>query len=152
MNGKSEDCRAAAAPAGDWSRYLWKGLGWGCRYLLAAVFLMAAVTKVTDLRGFEDAALLHGGLPGWLAGPVIKVLPWIELTCGACLAFGCAAREAALLTGILLLAFLVQGLLRPRGVECGCFLFPALQPDKEEWRLLRNVLLLLCSCRVAWWS
>src|SRR5262249_12881438 len=73
-----------------------------CRYVLAAVFLMAAVSKITDLGGFADQVVLHSGLPFRAALVVAGVLPWLELTCGVCLAFGRAVREAALLLAILL--------------------------------------------------
>src|SRR5438105_12137159 len=95
-----------------------------CRYLLAAVFFMAAVSKITDLNGFTDQVLLHAGLPYALGRTTAAVLPWLELTCAACLLFGRAVREAALLLGILLILFLVYSLTHRNDQDCGCFLFP----------------------------
>src|SRR5438270_1320942 len=66
-----------------------------CRYILAAVFLMAAVTKIANLRGFAYQLDLHSGLPEDLSVVIAAVLPWLELTCGLCLALGRAVREAA---------------------------------------------------------
>lgn len=147
MSGKNEAFR----PPHNWRRWAWVVLGQGCRYVLGAVFLMAAVTKVTDLRGFEDQVLLHANLSPWLAGGVVKVLPWLELTCGVCLVLGYAAREAALLTGLMLFSFLVRGLLAPPEVECGCFLFPTPAAFAAgRWQVVRDLLLLLCSVRVTW--
>src|SRR5947209_8271966 len=100
-----------------------------CRYLLAAIFLMAAVTKVTDLVSFEEQVRLHADLPPWLESAVIHVLPWLELTLGACLAIGYATREAALLAALLLIAFIVQALRTYAERDCGCFLFPSVVPN-----------------------
>src|SRR5258708_37415363 len=69
-------------------------VGLTCRYVLAAVFLMAALSKITDLHGFEDRLLLHSGLAYRPALIVAGVLPWLELACGLCLALGVAVREA----------------------------------------------------------
>ena len=88
--------------------------------MLAAVFLMAGVTKVTDLRGFGDDVLLHSGLPYWVGVVVAAVLPWLELTCAACLLAGYAVREAALLLVIVLTMLLVYSLLHLNERDCAC--------------------------------
>src|SRR4051794_21951008 len=72
----------------------------GCRLTLAAVFLMAAVTKVTDMPAFEDRLVLHTPLPVPVVLALARFLPWLELTCGACLALGHAVREAATFTAL----------------------------------------------------
>jgi uncharacterized membrane protein YphA (DoxX/SURF4 family) len=121
----------------------------GCRLVLAAVFLMAALTKITDLTSFEDQVILHAGLPTALEVVVIPVLPWLELTCGACLVLGYARREAALITTILLAAFIVHGLFTVSERDCGCFLFPNLLPLSQPWwQPARNLLLLAASILV----
>ena len=56
------------------------------RPTLAVVFLMAGITKVTDLHGFADEVLVHSGLPYSVGRVVAVALPWLELTCGMCLA------------------------------------------------------------------
>jgi hypothetical protein len=82
---------------------------------------------------------------------VATVLPWLELTCGACLLAGYAVREAALLLAILLTALLGYSLLRGSEADCGCFVFPRLQEHTVWWwPALRNGLLLLCAVRTAW--
>lgn len=154
MSGPSTDCPPPPPPSAEpsalpvWNRIL----GYVCQYLLAAVFLMAAVTKITDLHAFADRTVLHSGLPYALAVTAAAVLPWLELTCGLCLALGVAVREAAVLMALMLAAFLVESLLRPAETDCGCLLFPAaLQPANQwPWQPLRNLLLLLCSLRVSW--
>jgi uncharacterized membrane protein YphA (DoxX/SURF4 family) len=122
----------------------------GCRLLLAAVFLMAALTKITDLAGFEEQVALHANLPPVLETAVVYILPWLELTCGACLALGYAAREAALVATVLLAAFLVHGLVNYAERDCGCFLFPSLVPPGQAWwQPVRNALLIGVSV-VVW--
>lgn len=118
-----------------------------CRLLLAVVFLMAAVTKITRPHDFIDGLILHSRLPLWLAWPAGVYLPWLELTCGFCLLLGVAQREAALLLSLLLVFFLAWPLFQQGSGECGCFLFPrALGPLNEGWgALLRNLSLLGCS-------
>src|SRR4051812_27018590 len=118
MSGSNTDSRPPAAPGAEPSR-LRKAATLLCRLVLAAVFLMAGVTKVTDPRAFEDRVLLHSRLPEPVSLAVARTLPWLELTCGMCLALGCAVREAALIASVLLFAFLGLHWLSPAGAECG---------------------------------
>jgi uncharacterized membrane protein YphA (DoxX/SURF4 family) len=120
-----------------------------CRYILAAVFLMAALTKITDPEGFRDRVLDGAHLWPEVALGVTWFLPWLELTCGACLALGYAVREAALVTAILLVLFLVHAVINHTEPDCGCFLTPWPQPTTAWWPALRNALLLACAAWVA---
>ncbi len=147
MSGISRDFPSTEPPR---AKRRWPAaLDLGCRCALAVVFLMAGVSKVTDLRGFEDQVILHTPLPIEVGLLVAHFLPWLELTCGACLALGRAVREAALLTGVLLLLFLVYGLLYRGDADCGCFLFPVLREVQAPWWLpARDLVLFLCSVRL----
>jgi putative oxidoreductase len=121
-------------------------IGNGCRFLLAAVFLMAAVSKITDLATFEDQVVLHSPLPYRLGVVVAAVLPWLELTCGLCLVLGFAVREAALLTAFLSVLFLCHSLAHEAEISCHCFEFPISLPQVPKWwHFARNLFLLLCS-------
>jgi uncharacterized membrane protein YphA (DoxX/SURF4 family) len=121
-----------------------------CRYVLVAVFLMAGITKVTDLQGFADE-LRHSGLPYSARMVVAAVLPWLELTCAACLLAGYAVREAALLLAILSIALLVYSLLHVNEGDCNCFVFPTPKAlSVWWWPPLRNLLFFLCAVRTAW--
>jgi uncharacterized membrane protein YphA (DoxX/SURF4 family) len=122
-----------------------------CRWVLAVVFCMAGVTKVTDLQGFADDVLLHSGLPYAVGLVVAAVLPWLELTCAACLLAGCAVREAALLLVIVLTMLLVYSLLHWNEPDCACFVFPRPQAlTTWWWPPVRNALLLLCALTTTW--
>src|SRR5581483_9777903 len=145
MSGNNTSCRPPAAPSGKRAR-AWALLALLCRYVLAAVFLMAAVTKVTDLHVFEDRVRLHVRLPEFILVLVVRTLPWLELTCGMCLALGWAVREAGLLTALMLLGFLGHSLTASADSDCGCFLFPQpLSTGWAGWPPLRNGVLLLCG-------
>jgi uncharacterized membrane protein YphA (DoxX/SURF4 family) len=82
---------------------------------------------------------------------VAAVLPWLELTCGLCLLSGQAAREAAVLALILLIAFTAHGLFQPGESDCGCVLWPARwsPPAGRPGMLARNLLLMACALRTA---
>ena len=144
MNGSTEGCRSSAPPRAErgWKSAL---LTTVCRYLLAAAFLAAAVTKIADPETFRDNVLDKAHLPLYVARAVIWVLPWLELTCGACLALGYAVREAALLVGVLLVLFTIHALVNTTEEDCGCFLAPFPQPGLAWWPAIRNGFLLACS-------
>jgi putative oxidoreductase len=150
MNGISTDS-PAPAPDGKPTRLGWVAVSrWVCRYILAAVFLMAALSKILDLATFSDRLVLHSGLPYRIAVVVALILPWLELVCGLCLALGIAVREAATLLSALLILFLAHSLLRYGEGDCGCFLFPT--PPAFDlrgwWPPLRDLMLLLCGTRL----
>ena len=125
-----------------------------CRTLLAAVFLVAALSKVTDLRGFTDHLVMHSGLPYLPARFAAALVPWLELVCGLCLALGVAVREAAAVLTVMLVAFLAYTALHPSESDCGCMLFPdAFRAANEwPWPLVRNGVLFVCAISVAWES
>ncbi len=147
MSGTNTNCPSPVTPRaerrrfGDWLTLL-------CRYVLAAVFLMAAITKITDLRGFQDQFLLRTLLPEWSSLVVVHWLPWLELTCGACLVFGYAVREATLIILLLLVLFIAYNLTVPAEVDCGCFLFFPGSTAVSFWVPLRNAILIGCSLQV----
>lgn len=141
MSGPTADCPPCARPF----RRL---VGRVCRYALGAFFLIAAVSKITDLHGFRDYLTVQVGLAPSPAFVVAAVLPWLELVCGLCLVSGMASREAAALTAALLVVFIVFGQLHHVESDCGCALWPAKlsPPPGRLWLLGRNLLLLACAC------
>jgi uncharacterized membrane protein YphA (DoxX/SURF4 family) len=123
---------------------------WVCRWTLAVVFLMAGATKVADLRGFHDDLRLHLALPETLIFGIAVFLPWLELTCGICLALGYAVREAAVLLAGQLVLLVVYSLFHLDEGDCGCFFFPRpAVPWPWWWPVLRNGLLLVGSVILA---
>ncbi|HEV3081502.1 MAG TPA: MauE/DoxX family redox-associated membrane protein [Gemmataceae bacterium] len=129
----------------------WRASGLVCRYMLACVFLMAALTKVTDLHSFSNLVQARSGLPHQVALSIGAFLPWLELTCAACLLSGKTVREAGLILTVLLFALLVYALGHLSEPDCGCWVFPTLGTESVWWwPAARNCLLLLCGLRVAW--
>jgi uncharacterized membrane protein YphA (DoxX/SURF4 family) len=148
MSGTSTTCPSPATPSADPAR-LRAWLTHLCRFVLAAVFLMAGITKITDPHGFEDPFLLRTPLPEWLSLVIVRWLPWLELTCGACLVSGYAVREASLIVLLLLVLFIAYSVIVPADADCSCFLF--FFPDRSTVPfsgLLRNAILILCGFQV----
>jgi uncharacterized membrane protein YphA (DoxX/SURF4 family) len=133
--------------------------------LIGIVFLMAAISKIVNLREFEAQVLLHSGLPQLLAKIIpggdlqmsftlarilAAILPWLELTCGLCLIFGWAVRETGVIVSLLLSLFIAQGIVS-RSEDCHCFFFPtAVSALPWWWHLIRDSLFLFCSIYLAW--
>jgi uncharacterized membrane protein YphA (DoxX/SURF4 family) len=151
MSGPSTDCplpTRSLRPVGRWLGLLLEPVG---RYIVAAVFLMAALTKFADLPGFRDRLVLHSGLPYLLALTAAHAIPSLELTCGFCLLLGVARREAAVTTAVLLSLFLVFAPWAEGATDCGCLLFPASVPwTPSGWQArLGDLALLLISVALA---
>jgi putative oxidoreductase len=151
MNGTTTAC-PPPAPAVDRLAWPMKLLAYGCRFVLAAVFLMAALSKLANPHEFSDRLLLHSHIPHGLGVVVVAVLPWLELTCGICLALGYAVREAALILTVLLVLFVVYLLAFAGETPCGCFVFmPAASKSSPMWlQLVRDVVLLIAAGIVIW--
>lgn len=103
----------------------------------------------------EFAAVLEGYwvLPPFLVLPLARVIPWVELWVGVCLALGYGTRKAAGAAVVLygtFIVFLSQAILRKLPLtDCGCFgdLGPTLKPSQS---LTMDVVLLVLCLFVAW--
>ena len=97
----------------------------GLRWLLAAVLVWAALSKIANLHEFY-AAILAYQMPvaDPLARWVAMVLPWLELLCGLLLVAGSARRPALVWTALMLGVFVLatgQAWVRGLDISCGCF-------------------------------
>ena len=158
MNGADSNCPLPVKAAKGNSAKIQNLISVVCRYLVGAVFLMAGVSKIVNLREFESQVLLHSDFPHLLArlisnAPlsfriaqlVVVLLPWLELTCGLCLVFKWAVRESAAIAALLLSLFIVQTLANPAD-ECHCFFLPkAMSTLPTWWHVLRDAVLLIGS-------
>jgi putative oxidoreductase len=122
------------------------------QFVLAAVFVVAAVGKILDPPGFAHEIHNYALLPGVAINALAIVLPWIELVCGLALFLGLARRSAARILGVLLVVFVIAlgiNLARKRPVDCGCFGTSKVEKTTEErlrdmkWAIARDVGLLL---------
>jgi uncharacterized membrane protein YphA (DoxX/SURF4 family) len=154
MSGLTRDSPAKGSPTTE-VRRPWRWLAAGCRFVVAGVFLAAAVPKVTDLGQFESRLLMHSQLGHWLPPATVTAiaytLPWLELICGFCLFVGHAPREMGILAIILLACFLVYSLVIPADRDCGCFLYaPEGQSQWGMWHPILNGVLLLSAIPIVW--
>ena len=93
------------------------------RLLLAAVFTLAGVAKLSDLKGSRKA-IIEFGLPALLASPLALLLPLAELAVAAALIPASSAWWGAVGALGLLLSFVVGisiNLARGKKPECHCF-------------------------------
>jgi len=100
---------------------------WGSRvsrWVLAAIFLAAAVPKILDPAGFAGDIANYSMAPRSLVNLIAITLPWIEALTGLALLTGLLREGAVLLVNLMMVAFLValaQAGLRGLDIDCGCF-------------------------------
>jgi uncharacterized membrane protein YphA (DoxX/SURF4 family) len=95
-----------------------------CQVAIGAVFAVASLAKLGDLRAFAEQVHNFRMVPIASEHLVALALPWIELVAALALLFGIRARSAAVLVSGLLAAFTVAvlaALARGLDFECGCF-------------------------------
>jgi uncharacterized membrane protein YphA (DoxX/SURF4 family) len=113
------------------SRLRHPALHWALGVALGGVFLYASLDKIRKPADFARI-VYHYQLIGpsaeigpWAANTLAVTLPWIEVVAGLLLATGFWRREAALVAGLLLLAFVgAVGFTLYKGIDvenCGCF-------------------------------
>jgi peroxiredoxin len=123
------------------------------RLLLAAVFVVAGLTKLADRAGSRQA-LIGFGIPPVLATPLGIVLPLVELAVALALLPAASAWWGALSALALLLVFVVgigYNLVRGRTPDCHCF--GQLHSAPVGWpTLIRNALLAAVAVIMVWWG
>jgi hypothetical protein len=93
------------------------------RYVVAFVFLSAAIPKLADRQEFERAVRNYSLVPDRIVRTIAAWLPRVELTCAVALMLGVAVRLFAGVAAVLLLTFaaaISANLVRGRIIECGC--------------------------------
>lgn len=99
-------------------------LGLLARLLLAAVWFVSGIAKASDHVQTEIAVKAYQLLPDSLAVAVAAVLPYLEIAVGVLVLVGLATRLAAILSLLLLVAFLIgviSAAARGLSIDCGCF-------------------------------
>ena len=95
----------------------------GSRFVLGALFMVAALAKFRRMSEFAGAVQAYRLLPPQLGPVVARVIPLLEFAIGIGLLLGLSIRVAAWgasgLLAILALAMAVN-LLRGRRIDCGC--------------------------------
>lgn len=121
------------------------------RLLLAAVFAVAGLAKLADLRGSRQA-VRDFGIPGRLADPFGALLPLAELGIAVALVPKATAWWGAVGALALLLLFVVGiGASMARGKHPDCHCFGQLRSAPAGWAtLVRNAVLAAAAGFVVW--
>lgn len=127
------------------------------RLVLAAVWLVASLLKLPHLDESVLAVRGYQILPYDVAVVVGYLLPLLELLLGALLLIGLFTRPAAVLSALIMLAFVIgiaQAWARGLAIDCGCFggggqIALADAQAKYPWDLARDLALLALAAWVA---
>jgi uncharacterized membrane protein YphA (DoxX/SURF4 family) len=128
------------------------GVGLLARMLVGGVWVVAGALKLPDPNENVRAVRAYDLLPEAAVPVVGHALPILEILVGLCLLLGLFTRVAAVVSALLLMAFVVGiGSAWGRGlsIECGCFgggAGPAANAAaKYPWEIARDVGLLALS-------
>lgn len=126
------------------------------RLVTGGVWVAAGVIKLPDPYQSVLAVRAYQLLPGDTATPVGHLLPVLEIVVGGCLIVGLLTRGAAVLSGLLFVAFIVGiASVWARGIEidCGCFGGGGYDPNASAqypWEIARDAGLLVLSGFIVW--
>lgn len=122
------------------------------RFVLATVFLVAALAKFKERDALSQSVTAYRLLPVRWSRPIALWLPRLELTCALLLAVGLWTRLAASLLAVALLAFLfavTASLVRGLDIDCGC-MGSAGDHKVTWWTAARNAALTVTAMTVVW--
>ena len=115
------------------------------RFILAGVFLAAAVSKVINPADFVNDIENYRLLPPVFAALTAVVLPWMELVCAVLLLLNKWVKPSALLLILMTIVFIAaisSAMIRGLDIECGCF---SGDSTVGVVRLIEDVLLLTAA-------
>ena len=127
---------------------------WGSRWLLGAVFLVAAWYKITDLVEFGRSISYYDMVPMGLIPLFATVLAGVEVSTGIALVTGLWRKGSSLIVSAMLVMFIIAiaaAYFRGLSIDCGCFTGD-MSPEKASdirahmvERLVQDVGMLLLS-------
>ena len=104
---------------------VWKDwVGLLCRLVLGVVMLAAGVPKALNIAETQQVTRAYQILPYELANAWGMVMPFVEVVIGVLLILGLMTRLAAVVAGLLMIAFIigiVSVWVRGIKIDCGCF-------------------------------
>jgi uncharacterized membrane protein YphA (DoxX/SURF4 family) len=127
---------------------------------LGAIFVAAALPKISDPPSFAHMIYNYRLLPGGLVNISALIMPWVELLAGLALILGVWTRGARNLIAAMLVAFIIAitiNLARNNAIDCGCFDVSAAGKSHEErladmrFVIARDLGMLL-MCAQLWWA
>lgn len=95
-----------------------------CRLVVGGVFIYASLDKLQHPAAFAQVIHNYRMVPYSLLHSSAVLLPVVEFVVGLALVLGVQRRGAALLSGLLLVVFMVgitTALIRGLDISCGCF-------------------------------
>jgi uncharacterized membrane protein YphA (DoxX/SURF4 family) len=132
-------------------------VGLVARLVVGGVWLVAGVLKLPDPAENVRAVRAYRLLPESVVPLVGHLLPVLEIAVGVCLVLGLLTRMMALLSALMLTAFIIgiaSAWARGLQIECGCFgggAGPGVNATaKYPWDIARDVGLLLLSAWLVW--
>lgn len=124
-----------------------------CTYIMAAVFIFAALDKYGSLWGFT-ADLYEYRVVGSTTGAVLAhLIPGIELFVGISVLHQSLRKAAAICMASLLAIFLlaqIAALYQSLDISCGCFESPEYVVGSVS--IVRNIALLVVALTTGWLS
>ena len=105
-------------------RGVWPWLATVARLVLGTVWIVAGASKIGDLAASGRAVNAYRLLPYDAATFLGAVLPFLEIALGALLILGLATRLSAVVSAVLLAAFIIgiaSAWIRGLRIDCGCF-------------------------------
>jgi len=144
---------SAIAPSSAWS---W--LSTAARLVLGGVWIVAGISKITDLDASVRAVRAYRILPEIAAQMVGAGLPAVELLLGALLLVGAGVRACAVVSAALMAVYMIgiaSAWVRGLQIDCGCFggggaLAAGTRPT-YGWELTRDAALLVLAVLLARW-
>lgn len=127
---------------------------------LGAIFVVAALPKITDPPSFAHMIYNYRVLPAGLINITALTMPWVELLTGLALILGIWVRPARWLITAMLVVFIIAigfNLARGNAIDCGCFDVSAAGKTHEEqirdmWLVIVRDIGMLLMVAQLWWA
>lgn len=100
------------------------GFLWATRWLLGAIFLFAASSKVTDLVEFARSISYYDMIPLYWVPAFAALLAGVETSAGLALIAGVWRKGASVVVSLMLALFILAiftAYVRGLSIDCGCF-------------------------------
>ncbi|MGD9960573.1 MauE/DoxX family redox-associated membrane protein [Nocardioides sp.] len=133
-----------------------KWFGLVARLLVGGVWVVAGALKLPDPSASVRAVRAYDLLPESIVPTVGHLLPVLEVVVGALLIVGLLTRGAAVVSGLLFVAFIIgisSAWARGLQIDCGCFGGGGYKEGASAeypWEIARDTGLLLLSAFLVW--
>ena len=112
-------------------------LSFAARMTLGIIFLVSGAEKLGDLNAFAQAISNYEIIPVVLSNLFATLIVWTEILVAVLLIAGAGIRGAAMMTGTLLITFIIAiviAMARGLEIDCGCFApGSGAEPEQVGW-------------------